>query len=66
MGIVVRFHPTGMTRQQYDDADRRLREAGVWPPDGMDYHVCFGQDGDLYVSERSGTHRRSWRRSVSD
>ena len=28
-----------------------LREAGVWPPDGMDYHVCFGQDGDLRVSE---------------
>jgi hypothetical protein len=25
--------------------------AGVWPPDGMDYHVCFGQDGDLRVSE---------------
>src|SRR6476469_10545378 len=51
MSLVVRFHPTGMTRQQYDDADRRLREAGVWPPDGMDYHVCFGQDGDLRVSE---------------
>ena len=39
MSIVVRFHPTGMTRQQYDEADQRLREAGVWPPDGMDYHV---------------------------
>ena len=51
MSIVVRFHPTGMTRQQYDEADRRLRGAGVWPPDGMDYHVCFGQDGDLRVSE---------------
>jgi hypothetical protein len=51
MSIVVRFHPTGMTRQQYDEADGRLREAGVWPPDGMDYHVCFGQDGDLRVSE---------------
>jgi len=51
MSIVVRFHPTGMTRQQYDEADQKLRAAGEWPPDGMDYHVCFGQDGDLHVSE---------------
>ena len=51
MSIVVRFHPTGMTRQQYDEADQKLRAAGAWPPDGMDYHVCFGQDGDLRVSE---------------
>ena len=51
MSIVVRFHPTGMTKQQYDEADQRLREAGPWPPEGMDYHVCFGDDGDLRVSE---------------
>ena len=51
MSIVVRFHPTGMTRQQYDDADRRLREAEYQPADGMDYHLCFGEDGDLRVSE---------------
>ena len=51
MSIVVRFHPTGMTKQQYDEEDGKLREAEVWPPDGMDYHVCFGQDGDLRVSE---------------
>lgn len=51
MSIVVRFHPTGMTKQQYDEADQRLREGGEWPPDGMDYHVCFGEDGDLRVSE---------------
>ena len=51
MSLIVRFHPTGMTRQQYDEAERRMREAGVWPPDGLDYHVCFGQDGDLRVSE---------------
>jgi hypothetical protein len=51
MSLVVRFHPTGMTTQQYEEADRRLQEAGVWPPDGMEYHLCFGQDGDLRVSE---------------
>jgi hypothetical protein len=51
MSIVVRFHPTGMTTKQYEDATSRLEEAGAWPPDGLDYHICFGQDGDLRVSE---------------
>jgi hypothetical protein len=52
MSIVVRFHPQSMTTAQYDDAVRRHEEAGIeLPPDGMDYHVCFGTDGDLRVSE---------------
>jgi hypothetical protein len=52
MSIVVRFHPQSMTTAQYDDAVRRHEEAGIeFPPDGMDYHVCFGPDGDLRVSE---------------
>ena len=52
MSIVVRFHPTNMTAAQYDDAVQRHADAGVkFPPDGMDYHVCFGSDGDLRVSE---------------
>ncbi len=38
-----------MTTQQYDEAIRR--QAGDFPPDGMDYHVCFGTDGNLRVSE---------------
>ncbi len=52
MSIVVRFNPVNMTTEQYDDAIRRHEEAGIeLPPDGMDYHVCFGSDGDLRVSE---------------
>jgi hypothetical protein len=52
MSFVVRFHPASMTTAQYDDALRRHEEAGIdLPPDGMDYHVCFGSDGDLRVSE---------------
>jgi hypothetical protein len=52
MSIVVRFHPQSMTTEQYDDAVRRHEVAGIeLPPDGMDYHVCFGSDGDLRVSE---------------
>ncbi len=52
MSIVVRFHPTSMTTEKYDDTIRRHEEAGIeLPPDGLDYHICFGSDGDLRVSE---------------
>ena len=51
MSIVVRFHPAGLTAEQYDESIKRLEAAGDFPPDGMDYHVCFGSEGDLRVSE---------------
>jgi hypothetical protein len=52
MSIVVRFNPASLTTEKYDDALRRHEEAGVeFPPDGLDYHVCFGSDGNLRVSE---------------
>ncbi len=51
MSIVVRFSPASLTTEKYDEATRRLEEAGVFPPDGLDYHVCFGSDGNLRVSE---------------
>ena len=51
MSVVIRFAPASMTAQQYDEAVRRLDEVGDWPPDGLDYHVCFGTDGSLRVSE---------------
>lgn len=50
MSILVRFAPTAMTAEQYDEAQRRLQE-GDWPADGLEYHVCFDSDGDLRVSE---------------
>jgi hypothetical protein len=52
MSVVVRYGPASLTTEQYDEAVRRHEEAGIaLPPDGMDYHVCFGSDGDLRVSE---------------
>jgi hypothetical protein len=51
MSIVVRFQPTGLTAEQYDESIRRLEADGGFPPDGMDYHVCFGDEGSLRVSE---------------
>jgi hypothetical protein len=51
MSIVVRFQPAGLTTEQYDESIRRLQEDGEFPPDGLEYHICFGSDGNLKVSE---------------
>ena len=51
MSVVVRHQPKGLTREKYDEVSRRIGSAGSWPPDGMDLHVLFGQEGDLRVSE---------------
>ncbi len=52
MSVVVRFSPTNLTAELYDSSTSKLEEAGVdFPPEGMDYHVCFGSEGSLRVSE---------------
>jgi hypothetical protein len=51
MSIVVRFSPANLTAEKYDESVKRLEAAGLWPVDGCDYHVCFGSDGNLKVSE---------------
>jgi hypothetical protein len=51
VSIVVRFSPASLTAEQYAESRRRLEEMGAFPPEGMDYHVCFGSEGNLRVSE---------------
>ena len=51
MSIVVRFSPANLTAEKYDQSVQRLEAEGLWPVDGCDYHVCFGSDGNLLVSE---------------
>lgn len=51
MSVLIRFAPASLTAAQYDESVRKLEEAGSFPPDGLDYHVCFGTDGNLRVSE---------------
>jgi hypothetical protein len=51
MSVLIRFAPASLTAAQYDESIRKLEEAGAFPPDGLDYHVCFGTDGNLRVSE---------------
>jgi hypothetical protein len=52
MSIVVHLSPTNVTREKYDEVANRLESAGLWPnPDGLEYHVLFGSEGNLRVSE---------------
>ncbi len=51
MSVLIRFAPASLTAEQYDESVRRLEGSGEWPPDGLDYHVCFGSEGSLRVSE---------------
>jgi hypothetical protein len=52
MSILVRFTgaPT-VTTERYDETVRRLQESGDFPPDGLEYHVAFGSEGNFRVSE---------------
>jgi len=45
--ICVTFGPVPMTREQYHAIGEQIPE----PPDGREYHVCYGEDGALYVTE---------------
>jgi hypothetical protein len=52
VSILIRFAPSGPTStEQYDETVRRLEGEGNWPPDGLEYHVCFLADGNVRVSE---------------
>jgi hypothetical protein len=51
MSIVVRFQPSNVTKQQYDAVRNQLAEAGDWPAEGCQVHVCFGEENDIRVSE---------------
>ena len=59
MSIVVRFTPEGATTtEQYDETIRRLEDAGDFPPDGLELHVCFLADGQVRVSEVWDSHEQ--------
>jgi len=51
MSILARFTPDSLTEEHYDESIRKLEEQGDFPPPGLNYHVCFGTEGNLNVSE---------------
>ena len=52
MSILVRYNNrTPTSTEQYDDAVQRIQQVGDFPPDGLEFHVCFVADGTISVSE---------------
>jgi hypothetical protein len=51
MSVLIRFAPAHLTAAEYDESVRKLEANGDFPPDGLEYHVCFGSEGSLHVSE---------------
>lgn len=51
MSILVSFSPTALSAEKYDKTIQTLEATGDFPPAGLDYHVCFGAEGNLLVSE---------------
>jgi hypothetical protein len=51
MSILARYSPVGLTRELYDKVSADVEEKLGWPPDGLELHAAFGEDGDLRVTE---------------
>ena len=51
MSFLVRFTPDSLTAAKYDETMVKIKASGEFPPAGLEFHVCFGSDADLRVSE---------------
>jgi hypothetical protein len=51
MAIIVHFSPAGLNTSKYDDAIRRLEQAGEGSPPGRLYHCVYDSGGPLKVVE---------------
>ena len=51
MSVLVRYPPSNVSKETYDKVRQALTDAGEWPADGCELHVCFGPDDDVRVSE---------------
>ena len=51
MAVVLRSAPQGMTAARYDECIERLEQAGAGSPAGRLYHIAFGDENNLRVSD---------------
>jgi hypothetical protein len=49
MAVVICLSPPSMSTEQYDEAIRRLQEAGAGEPPGRVLHLCYGPSGRLRI-----------------
>ena len=50
MCVLTHYSPASLTAEQYDEATRLIQEI-EFRPEGLEYHVCFGSDGQLQITE---------------
>ena len=51
MAMIVHFSPSGLDKAKYDDAIRRLEQAGEGNPPGRLFHCSYDSGGALKVVE---------------
>jgi hypothetical protein len=49
MALGMYFTPSSFTKDNYDDAIRRLEAAGAGAPEGRTYHVALETNGEIQV-----------------
>lgn len=49
MALGLYFMPSGFTKDKYDEAIRKLDDAGAGSPEGRSYHVAMESDGMIQV-----------------
>ena len=51
MAITLLFEPKAGADVQYDSVINALKDQGMWPPEGLTYHVASGMGADFKVFE---------------
>ena len=53
MSVVIRYNPAGLKRENYDKVNEFFmsQDEMTGPPDELQVHVLFGEEGSLQVSE---------------
>ena len=49
MALGLYFTPSAFTKDKYDEALRKLEEAGAGAPEGRTYHVALETNGEIQV-----------------
>ena len=51
MAITLLFEPKAGADARYDSVIAALKDQGIWPPEGLTYHVASGTGVDFKVFE---------------
>src|ERR1035437_7087359 len=51
MAITLLFEPKAGADLQYESVMKDMKDQGIWPPEGMTYHVASGAGADFKVFE---------------